>query len=107
MFAPALLALAIVVEVGATAVLPRAQGFTNLPWTLVVLAGYGLSAALLAIVVKYIPVAVTYAVWAGAGTALVAVIGVLWLKEPLNTMQVAFLGLIVLGVVGLNLSGAH
>lgn len=107
MFAPALLAVAIAVEVGATAVLPRAQGFTNLPWTLVVLTGYGLSAAFLAIVVKHIPVAVTYAVWAGAGTALVAVIGVIWLKEPLNMMEVAFLGLIVLGVVGLSLSGAR
>ncbi len=107
MLAPALLAVAIVVEVGATAVLPRAQGFTNLPWTLVVLAGYGLSVALLAIIVKYIPVAVTYAVWAGAGTALVAVIGVLWLKEPLSMMQVACIGLIILGVVGLNLAGAH
>ncbi|TWP35334.1 multidrug efflux SMR transporter [Leekyejoonella antrihumi] len=105
--APALLAVAIVVEVGATAVLPRAQGFTDLPWTFVVLVGYGLSIALLAVVVKHIPVAVTYAVWSGAGTALVAMIGALWLKEPLSVAQVACLALIILGVVGLNLAGTH
>ncbi len=105
--ASALLAVAITVEVGATAVLPRAQGFTDIPWTLVVLAGYGLSIALLAIVVKRIPVGVTYAVWSGAGTALVAVVAALWLKEPLNLLQVACLALIIVGVIGLNAAGAH
>lgn len=107
MWAAALLALAIVLEVAATAVLPRAQGFTHLGWSAVVVAGYGLSVWLLALVVRTIPVSITYAVWAGLGTALVAVIGVFYLGEHLSLLKTASLGLIVAGVIGLNLAGAH
>ena len=102
-----LLGVAIVIEVAATAVLPKAQGFTRPLWAAVVLAGYGLSIWLLTLVVKQVPVSVAYAVWAGAGTALVAVVGLLFLDEPLNWVKALSLALIVAGVVGLNLAGAH
>ena len=62
---------------------------------------------LLTLVVKHLPVTVTYAVWAGAGTALVAVVGLLFLGEPLNWIKALSLAMIVVGVVGLNLAGAH
>lgn len=106
MWAVAMLALAIVLEVGATALLPRTQGFTQPGWSAVVLSGYGVSVWLLALVVRTIPVSITYAIWAGLGTALVAVIGVLFLGEQLTVVKAASLGLIVAGVVGLNLAGA-
>lgn len=102
-----LLGAAIVIEVGATALLPKADGFTHPGWAAVVLAGYGLSIWMLTVVVKQMPVSVAYAVWAGAGTALVAVIGLLFLGEHLNWVKAASLALIVAGVVGLNLTGAH
>ena len=50
---------------------------------------------------------IAYAVWAGAGTALVAVFGVAMLGEPATAIKVASISLIIMGVVGLNLSGAH
>ena len=102
-----LLGVAIVIEVVATAVLPKAQGFTHPGWSAAVLVGYGLSIWLLTIVVKQMPVSVAYAVWAGAGTALVAVVGLLFLGEHLSWIKAVSLGLIVAGVVGLNLAGAH
>lgn len=102
-----LLAVAISTEVGATALLPRTHGFTHPGWSVLVLAGYAVAIALLAVVVRQIPVAVTYAIWSGAGTALVAVVGALWLKEPLNAVQIACLALIIAGVVGLNVAGTH
>ncbi len=103
-----LLTLAIGVEVGATAVLPRAEGFTNLGWSLVTATGYGLSIWLLALVVKRMDVSVAYAVWSGAGTALVAVLGTIFLGEHMNLAKGICLGLIVAGVVGLNVfGGAH
>lgn len=102
-----LLGVAIVIEVVATAVLPKAQGFTHPGWSAAVLIGYGLSIWLLTVVVKQMPVSVAYAVWAGAGTALVAVVGLLFLGEHLSWMKAVSLGLIVAGVVGLNLAGAH
>ena len=98
--AAALLALAIVIEVASTALLPRTNGFTNPLWTVVVVAGYAVSIGLLAAVVKTIPVSVTYAVWSGAGTALVAVVGLLFLGESMSKVQVASIGLIIVGVSG-------
>ncbi len=98
-----LLAIAICSEVSATALLPRTAGFSNAPWTLAVCAGYAVSIVLLAVVVRSIPVSVTYAVWSGAGTALVAAIGVAFLGERLDARQLVALAMIVLGVVALNL----
>lgn len=105
--AAVLLAVAILVEVASTAALPRTHGFTDPVWSAAVVAGYAVSIGLLAVVVKSIPVSLTYAVWSGAGTALVAVIGLLFLGESLSRLQMGSLVLIVVGVVGLNMTGAH
>jgi small multidrug resistance pump len=102
-----LLGLAIVVEVVATALLPRTAGFTSPGWTVLVVAGYASSIWLLTIIVRSMPVSVTYAIWAGAGTALVAVVGLVFLGESFSWLKVASLVMIVAGVVGLNLTGAH
>ena len=102
-----LLLIAIVIEVVATALLPRAQGFTDLVWSAVVLGGYGVSIWLLAIVVRTLPVSVAYAVWSGLGTAIVAVIAYFFLGESMTPLKAASLAMIVVGVVGLNLAGTH
>ena len=104
--AASMLGVAIVVEVAATAVLPRAAGFTHPGWTAVVLGGYAVSIWLLALVVRQIPVSVAYAVWSGAGTALVAVAGFAFLGERIDAIKLSALAAIVLGVVVLNVSSA-
>ncbi len=103
----ALLLSAITVEVGATAVLPRTHGFRDPWWTVLVLGGYALSIWLLTLVIRHIPVSVTYAAWAGLGTAGIAVVGVLLLDESIDLLKVTALLMIVGGVVILNLHGAH
>lgn len=108
MYAAALLLLAAIgIEVAATALLPRADGFTDPFWSAVVLLGYAVSIWLLALVVRTMPVSVAYAVWSGLGTAIVAVIGYLFLGEHLGPFKTLSLALIVVGVIGLNLAGAH
>lgn len=107
MLTAVLLGLAIVVEVVATALLPRTAGFTSPGWTVLVVAGYASSIWLLTIIVRSMPVSVTYAIWAGAGTALVAVVGLVFLGESFSWLKAASLVMIVAGVVGLNLTGAH
>jgi len=102
-----LLGIAIIVEVMATALLPRTEGFTSLGWTVLVIGGYATSIWLLTIIVRSLPVSVTYAIWAGAGTALVAVVGLVFLGESFSWIKVVSLAMIVAGVVGLNLTGAH
>jgi small multidrug resistance pump len=106
-FAAMLLLVAISVEVAATALLPKAAGFTQPFWSAVVVVGYALSIWMLALVVRAIPVSVAYAVWAGLGTAAVALIGFLFLGEAMSWFKATSLALIVLGVVGLNLVGTH
>ena len=105
MFGAVLLLVAIGIEVASTALLPRAQGFTHLGWSAVVLGGYALSIWLLAVVVRTIPVSIAYAVWSGLGTALVAVAGYVFLGEQMSWFKALSLTLIVLGVLGLNLAG--
>lgn len=107
MFAAVLLSLAIGVEVASTALLPKAQGFTDLRWTAVVLGGYAVSIWLLTVIVRTLPVSVTYAIWAGAGTALVAVAGWAFLGESFGWIKITSLAMIVGGVIGLNLVGVH
>jgi small multidrug resistance pump len=100
----ALLMLAILVEVGATALLPKAEGFTNPGWTAVVVAGYLLAIWLLTVVVKKMDVSIAYAIWSGVGTAAIAIIGYFWLGESMTPIKVAGIALIVVGVVALNLN---
>jgi small multidrug resistance pump len=102
-----LLLVAIAVEVASTSALPLTDGFRQPAWTVAVLAGYATSIGLLAIIVRDIPVSVAYAVWSGLGTATVGVVGIAMLGEPLTLTKAAAIAMIVLGVVMLNLGGAH
>jgi small multidrug resistance pump len=99
------LVLAIVLEVSGTTSMKLSQGFTQMLPSVLMFLFYGLSLAALTLALKSIDVSVAYAVWSGLGTALIATMGVLWLKEPLNTLKVVSLMLIIIGVIGLNLSG--
>jgi small multidrug resistance pump len=103
--AAVILAVAIAIEIVATAVLPRAEGFTNPGWSALVVGGYAVSIWLLAIVVRTMPVSITYAVWSGVGTAVVAVIGYWFLGESMGWLKGVSLAMIVAGVIGLNLVG--
>jgi small multidrug resistance pump len=101
------LVTAIAVEVTATALLPRTHGFREPGWTAAVLGGYAVSIWLLSLVIRHIPVSVTYAVWAGLGTAGIALVGVLVLGESWDLLKGIALAMIIGGVVMLNLHGAH
>lgn len=101
------LMVAIALEVVATSLLKLSDGFTRLWPTVGSLAGYVVAFALLAVVVRDVPVGVAYAMWAGLGTAAIATIGVLFLHESLTVAKVAGVLLVVGGVVTLNLGGAH
>lgn len=100
------LALAIGLEVVGTLSL-KAAGDGN-PLSIVAVAvGYVGSFAFLLLVLRRMDVSVAYAVWAGAGTALIALIGITVLGEPASVAKLGSVALIVAGVVGLNLAGAH
>jgi small multidrug resistance pump len=101
------LSIAIAAEVAGTVALKYTEGFTRLVPSAIVVAGYGLSFWMLALVLKALPIGLTYAVWAAVGTALIAGIGIVAFDEPASMLKLASLGLIIAGVVGLNLAGSH
>lgn len=97
------LAIAIVAEVVGTTFLKATAGFTRPLPSLLVVAAYGTAFFFLSRTVDAIPVGVVYAVWSGAGVTLVAAIGWLFLGQKLDAMAILGMGLIVAGVVVLNL----
>jgi small multidrug resistance pump len=102
-----LLAGAIITEVISTAMLKVSDGLTRLIPSIVVGVGYVASFVLLAWALKLqLQVSVAYAIWSGAGTAAIAVIGMLWLGEPLTATKTVGIVLIILGTVVLNLASA-
>jgi small multidrug resistance pump len=102
-----LLAIAIAAEVAATVSLRSVEGLSRPLPLAIVIAGYAVSFSLLSVILKQLSVGTTYAIWAGVGTAAVAVIGVVALGEPATAIKLGSIALIVVGVIGLNLSGAH
>ena len=101
------LILAIVLEVSGTTSMKLSQGFTRTLPSVLMFLFYGLSLSALTLALKTIDVSVAYAVWSGLGTALIATVGVLWMKEPLNALKVVSLMLIIIGVIGLHVSGTE
>lgn len=97
------LAAAIVAEVVGTSFLKASHGFTKPLPVLAVVVGYGLSFYLLSLTLQTIPVGVAYAVWSGVGLVLIATIGWLAYGQSLDLPAFIGMGLILAGVVVLNI----
>lgn len=96
------LGVAIVSEVVGTSFLKESDGFSRPIPTVVTLVAYGIAFFALANAVRDIELGTAYAIWAGAGTALIVLIGWLVFHQSLDWAAVAGVGLIVLGVVVIN-----
>ncbi|MDJ0950454.1 MAG: multidrug efflux SMR transporter [Alphaproteobacteria bacterium] len=98
------LAVAILFEVAGTTSMKLAEGFTRLLPSILIFVFYGLSFAALTVALRRIDLSVAYAIWSGLGTALIAVIALLWFGEAMPPVKVVSLALVILGVVGLQLT---
>jgi small multidrug resistance pump len=99
-----LLSLAIAFEIAGTTLLKLSDGFQR-PWiTFASIMAYALCFWPLAIAITRIPMGVAYAIWSAVGIVAIALIGWLSFKQTLNMAQSGFIILILVGVVGLNLS---
>jgi small multidrug resistance pump len=101
------LAAAIATEVVGTVFLRYTDGFTRLAPSVLVLITYAGSLWLTALALRQLEISLAYAVWAGVGTAAIAVIGMAAMGESVNALKLASIALVIVGVVGLNLSGAN
>lgn len=98
---------AIAAEVAATTAMKYSEGFSRLWPTLLTAVGYAVSFLLLSQTLKSVGIGTAYAIWSGAGTATIAVLGLALFGESLTLTKIAGIFLIIGGVVVLNLGGAH
>ena len=96
------LAVAIVSEVTATTALKSSEGFTRLIPSLIVVAGYSSAFYFLALCLQRLSVGIAYAIWAGLGIVLIAILGVVVHDQVLDAAAVAGMALIVAGVIVIN-----
>lgn len=96
------LSFAIVSEVVATTALKASAEFTKPVPSIIVVIGYAISFYLLTLVLRSLPVGITYAIWAGMGIFLIAVIGAVYYKEVPDLPAVVGMVLIIAGVVVLQ-----
>ena len=99
-----LLFVAILLEVAGITSMKLSRGFAELVPSIAVPVFYVLSAAAVILALKRLDLSVTYAIWSGVGTALAAMIGIAYFREPLTLFKLASLALVILGVVGLSLA---
>jgi small multidrug resistance pump len=102
-----LLFAAILLEVAGITSMKLSRGFAEPLPSLAVPIFYVLSAAAVILALKRLDLSVTYAIWSGVGTALAAMIGIAYFREPLSLFKLASILLVVLGVVGLSLAAKH
>jgi len=104
------LAIAIVAEVIGTSALKASEGFSKTMPSVVTVIAYGAAFYCLSITLKSVPVGVAYAIWSGAGVALIAVVGWVVFGQKLDAAAIIGMGLIVTGVVVMQVfskAGGH
>ncbi|TCB00976.1 QacE family quaternary ammonium compound efflux SMR transporter [Rhizobium leguminosarum bv. viciae] len=98
-----LLFAAIVLEVIGTTALQPSQQFTRIGPTALVVACYAAAFYCLSLTLKSIPVGIAYAIWSALGIVLISSVGLVFFKQRLDLPAIAGLGLIITGVVVVNL----
>lgn len=97
------LGAAILFETIGTTALQASQQFSRLGPSLLVVGAYAVSFYLLAMVLKYIPVGVAYAIWSGLGICFIAAIGYIVFGQRLDAPAILGIALIITGIVVINL----
>lgn len=99
-----LVGLAIVAEIAAALGLRFSDGFTKPIPAAFALIAFGSAFYLISLALVYLPVSTVYPVWAGGGTAGVALVGILILKERAGLLKGCGVLLVVAGIIALNIS---
>ena len=102
------LLLAILLEIAGTTLMKMSEGLSKLVPTIGMFASYFLCFVFLSFAIKKIPISVAYAIWSAVGILIISAIGFYFFKESFNLVKIVSIALIVIGVVGLQLSSnAH
>ena len=96
------LLLAIVSEVVATSALKSSESFSRLWPSVLTVVGYGVAFYLLSLTLREMPVGIAYAIWSGVGIVLVSLAAVVLFGQKLDLPALCGMGLIVAGVIVIN-----
>lgn len=99
-----ILVLAGLFEVGWAIGLKYTDGFTKLWPTVGTVAAMAISLGLLGIAMKSLPVGTAYAIWVGVGAVGTVILGIVLFNEPVNTLRIVSVALIIAGLIGLKLA---
>ncbi|RDW16092.1 QacE family quaternary ammonium compound efflux SMR transporter [Oceanobacillus arenosus] len=97
-----LLGIAIIAEVFGSSMLKLTEGFKKLFPSIGVMIGYAIAFYTLSFALPTLPLGLVYAIWAGIGTALTALVGITFYKEGINLKKTVGISLIIGGVALLN-----
>jgi small multidrug resistance pump len=97
------LLLGILFEVAGTVCMKLSDGFNNLVPSVLAFVFYGICLVFIVMVFKKMDVGIVYAIWASLGILFVALIGILWFKEPFTWIKGVSMCLIIAGICGLEL----
>jgi len=100
------LGVATVFEIGFALCANAAKGFTRLWWSVATLIVGGVATYFLSLALITLDVGVGYAIWTGLGSVGIVLLGIVLFKERLDWRKLLSIGVVVAGVVGLQLSGA-
>lgn len=96
------LGIAILAEVVATSFLKASDGMSRLWPTVASVLGYAVAFYFLSHTLRTIPTGIAYALWSAVGIVLISIISWLWFGQSLDGPAIAGLGLIIAGVVVIN-----
>ena len=96
--------LAVIAEIAAAFSLRYSNGFTKPLPTILSLLSFSCAFYLISLALLKLPVSSVYPVWAGGGTAGVALLGIIILKEQKNVLKIIGITMVVTGIVMLNIA---
>jgi small multidrug resistance pump len=102
-----LLILAILFEVAGTTMMKLSEGFTKPLYSIGIFISYIGSLTFLTLTLKFFEISIVYAVWSGVGIAVISIIGLIYFDEKIDMIKTISLILVILGVIGLNLTSKH
>lgn len=82
------------------------QGLTRLLPSLITIVAYVASFYLLSVATKTLPIGTAYAIWTGIGAFGSVLLGIILFNEPFGILRCLFLGLILIGIIGLKATSA-
>lgn len=94
-------------EIAWVVALKYSHGFTRLAPSAAMVVAMLLSMGLLALAVRALPLGMSYAIWTGIGAVGAVLSGILLFGEPSNPLQIFFLSLIIIGIVGVKVTSPH